>query len=291
MFVIAVNGWMNHPVGFDVVNGQIANVHPWKALFNPFFWHELVHMYVAGFMVAGFLIAGVYAAGWMRGRRSPSARAGLIIALSFAALASPVQVLVGDWAGRSIADLQPVKLAAVEGLGKTTKSAPFHLGGFYSDGEVKYGIKIPYLLSVLAKHDPTATVQGLDVVPAKDRPPVNVVKNAFQIMVGIGTALALLGVLYVLTWWRRRRLPRSKWFWWAVIAAGPAALLALLCGWVVTEVGRQPWVVYGTLRTSEAVTDAGGLPVAFFLMLIVYLSLTAMVVWLLRRMSREREHA
>jgi cytochrome bd ubiquinol oxidase subunit I len=289
MMVIAVNGWMNHPTGFSLVAGKVTDVHPWKAIFNPFFWHELAHMYVAGFMVAGFLVAGVYAWAWMKGRRDHYTRAALVIALSVAALASPVQVLIGDWAGREIADMQPVKLAALEGLSHTEKRAPFHLGGFYSDGEVKAGIKVPMLLSVLAKHNPNATVQGLQSVPPDDRPPVNVVRTAFQGMVGLGTLLALLGVLYVATWWRKRRLPRSVWFWRAVVAAGPAALVALLCGWVVTEVGRQPYVVYGVLRTKEAVTDAGGLPVAFVAMLLVYLSLLAMVIWLLRRLARERE--
>jgi cytochrome bd ubiquinol oxidase subunit I len=289
MMVIAVNGWMNHPTGFSVVDGKVTDVHPWQAIFNPFFWHEMTHMYVAGFMVSGFLVAGVYAWAWMKGRRDHYTRAGLVIALSVAALASPVQVLIGDWAGREVAKMQPVKLAALEGLGQTQRGAPFHLGGFYSDGEVKAGIRIPKLLSLLARHDPTAEIQGLEAVPPDDRPPVNVVRTAFQVMVGVGTLLALLGVLYVATWWRKRRLPRSVWFWRAVVAAGPAATLALLCGWVVTEVGRQPFVVYHVLRTREAVTDAGGLPVAFFAMLVVYASLAAMVVWLLRRLSRERE--
>jgi cytochrome d ubiquinol oxidase subunit I len=291
MMVIAVNGWMNHPVGFDVVAGEVVNVRPWEAVFNPFFWHEVVHMYVAGFMVAGFLVAGVYAHGWLKGRRTRHVRAGLVIALSFAALAAPVQVLVGDWAGREIADMQPTKLAAVEGLGKTTKGAPFHLGGFYSDGEVKAGIRIPLMLSLLAEHRPNATIQGLEEVPEADRPPVNVVRTAFQVMVSIGTGLALLGVSFVLTWWKRRRLPRSKWFWRAVLVSGPAALVALICGWVVTEVGRQPFVVYGVLRTREAVTDADGLQAAFFVMLAVYLGLAALVFWLLRRLSGERETA
>jgi cytochrome d ubiquinol oxidase subunit I len=202
-----------------------------------------------------------------------------------------VQVIVGDWAGREVGDNQPTKLAAFEGLGRTEKGAPFHLGGFYSGGEVKAGIPIPRLLSVLAKHNPNARIQGLDAVPANDRPPVNVVRTAFQAMVGIGTLLALLGVFYVVVWWRKRRLPRSIWFWRAVVAAGPLALVALICGWVVTEVGRQPWIVYMHLRTENAVTQADGLPVAFFGMLIVYVSLGGLVYWLLRRLARERTEA
>src|SRR4051794_27447383 len=174
--VIAVTGWMNLPVGFDVTaGGQVVNVHPWKALFNPFFWHELVHMYIAGYMVAGFLVAGVYAWAWRKGDRSRYIRAGLTIPLAVAALAAPVQVLVGDWAGREVANYQPVKLAAFEGLGHSEKGAGIHIGGYYDaqDAEVKYGIPLPYVLSILAEHDPNATIRGLDAAPEQNRPPVN----------------------------------------------------------------------------------------------------------------------
>src|SRR5918998_2420893 len=173
--VIAVNGWMNNPQGFDVVNGQVANPRPWEALLNDNLWHELVHMYIAGYIVAGFIVAGVYSAAWLKGRRDRYHRTGLVVALSFAALAAPVQVIVGDWAGRQVAETQPVKLAAMEGLAETTEGAPFTFGGFYDEeaGEVRYGIEIPKLLSVLAHHSPNATVEGLEIVPPEDRPPVN----------------------------------------------------------------------------------------------------------------------
>jgi cytochrome d ubiquinol oxidase subunit I len=277
---------MNHPVGFDLVGGHVTNVRPWAAIFNPFFWHELVHMYIAGYMVVGFVVAGIYAVAWMRGDRRRYVRAAMLIPLTIAALAAPVQVLVGDWAGRTIGTYQPTKLAAVEGLVKTTKGAPFTLGGVYHDREVKYGIRVPHMLSILAKHDPNATIQGLDAVPAQNRPPVNVVRFAFQTMVGIGTLLALFGVVFLVVWWRRRRVPEWRWFAPAVIATGPLALVALIAGWVVTEVGRQPWVVYELMRTREAVTNAGGLPVAFFFLLFVYLTLLGAIVWLLRRLGR-----
>ncbi len=283
--VIAVNGWMNNPVGFDIVNGQVTNARPFEALFNDYFWHELVHMYVAGYMVAAFLVAGVYAFAWLKGRRDKYHRTGLVVALSVAALASPVQIVMGDWAGRTVAEDQPTKLATFEGLGQTTDDAPFTIGGIYENGEVKYGIEIPYLLSILATHNPTGTVQGLDVVPPDDVPPVNVVRLAFQTMVGIGTGLALLGVLFLATWWRHRRLPRSKWFYRAVVAAGPLAVVALISGWITTEVGRQPWVVYGIMRTEQAVTSAGGLLWAYGVLVAVYLALIVGVVWLLRRLA------
>src|SRR5215216_1031317 len=172
--VIAVNGWMNNPQGFDVVDGRVVNPRPFEALLNDNLWHELVHMYLAGYIVAGFLVAGVYAAAHLRGRRDAYHRTGLVVALSFAALAAPAQVIVGDWAGRTVAEKQPVKLASLEGLPQTESGAPFTLGGFYDadKGEVKYGIEVPRLLSILATHDPDGTVEGLDTVPPDDRPPV-----------------------------------------------------------------------------------------------------------------------
>src|SRR4051812_16850564 len=286
--VIAVNGWMNHPVGFALApDGRVVNVHPWQAIFNSNLWHELVHMYVAGFMVAGFITAAVYARPWLRGERTRAARAALVVPLAFAALASPVQVLVGDWAGRTVAANQPTKLAAFEGVFRTERDAAFHIGGVYVDDRVRYGIPVPKLLSVLARHDPEATIQGLQAVAPADRPPVNVVRFAFQAMVSIGTALALLGVWFAFTWWRRGRLPRSPWFYRAVLAAGPLSLVALLCGWVTTEVGRQPWIVYKVMRTEQAVTNAGGLPLVFVALLLTYLGLTAAAIWIVRRLASE----
>jgi cytochrome bd ubiquinol oxidase subunit I len=288
MFVISVNGWMNHPVGFDIVDGEVVNVRPWEALFNANLWHELVHMYLAGYLVAGFLVAGVYARAHLRGDRGRYVRTGLVVPLTFAALAAPVQVVVGDWAARTVTERQPVKLATFEGLGPTTAGAPFHIGGWYDadDGEVKGAIRIPKLLSILAHHDPNATVVGLDSVPPEDRPgPVNTVRFAFQAMVGIGTLLATAGLFYAAVWWRRRRLPHSVWFYRLVVAAGPLAVVALICGWITTEVGRQPWIVYEVMRVEDAVTNADGLPLAYAGAVVVYLALGATVAWLLRRLA------
>jgi cytochrome d ubiquinol oxidase subunit I len=287
--VIAVNGWMNGPTGFDVVNGQVENPRPWQALLNDNMWHELIHMYLAGYLVAGFLVAGVYAHGWLRGRRTRYDRTALVVTLAFASLAAPVQVIVGDWAGREVAQRQPIKLAAMEGLQRTQEGAPFTLGGFYNGEEVRFGVEVPRLLSLLAFHDPNHKVIGLETVPEQDRPPVNIVRYAFQTMAGIGTALALLGVWFVGTWWRCKRLPRSRWFFRAVMAAGPLSFVALICGWIVTEVGRQPWIVYEVMRTSQAVTAADGLEVGYVVLIAVYVSLAVAVVWLLRRLARKPE--
>ena len=289
--VIAVNGWMNNPQGFDVVAGRVTDPRPWDALLNDNLWHELVHMYLAGYIVAGFIVAGVYAAAHLKGRRDAYHRTGLVVALSFAALASLAQGAVGDWAGRQVAASQPTKLAAFEGLARTEESVPLTLGGFYDEdrGEVRYGIEIPYLLSILAEHDPTAEVQGLEAVPPEDRPPVNVVRFAFQTMAGIGTLLAAVSAVFLVTWWWRRRLPRSPWFYRAVMAAGPLSLVALIAGWVATEVGRQPWIVYGTMRTRDAVTASDGLEVGFAVLVAVYVGVALALAWLLRRLTAEPE--
>jgi cytochrome d ubiquinol oxidase subunit I len=247
-----------------------------------------VHMYLAGYIVAGFVVAGVYASAWLKGRRDQYHKTGLVVTLSFAALAAPMQVVVGDWAGRQVAENQPTKLAAFEGLGRTEAGASLHIGGWYDEqrGEVRYGVEIPKLLSLLAFHDPNATVEGLDRVPPEDRPPVNVVRVAFFTMVGIGTLLAVFGVWLLFRWWRRRALPDGRWFLRVVAALGPLSVVALIAGWVTTEVGRQPWVVYGHMRTEEAVTGAGGIPLGYGALVVIYAALAVATAWLLRRLAR-----
>jgi cytochrome d ubiquinol oxidase subunit I len=285
--VISVNAWMNHPQGFELRGGDVVDVDPWGALFgNPHLWPELTHMYLAGYIVTGLLVAGAYAWRWLRGERSRYVRTALVIPLTIGALAAPVQVVAGDWIARRVAEDQPLKLAAFEGLGKTTAEAPVHIGGWYDDGDVRWGIKIPGLLSVLAHHDPDATLQGLESAPPEDRPPVNVVRVAFQLMVGIGLALVALSLWHLIGWWRRRRLPSTPWFFRAVVAAAPLSVVALIAGWVTTEVGRQPWVVYEVMRTEEAVTGAAGIPVGYATLVVVYAGLIAAVAWILRRLAR-----
>ncbi|HEU5141792.1 MAG TPA: cytochrome ubiquinol oxidase subunit I, partial [Solirubrobacterales bacterium] len=173
-----------------------------------------------------------------------------------------------------------------EGLGQTTKGAPVHVLGWYSGGKVEYGIPIPRLLSLLAFHSTHATVEGLEAVAPADRPPVNIVRIAFQTMVGIGSLLALLSLVYLVVRVRRKRLPESSWFYWALVAAAPLSVVALISGWIVTEVGRQPWVVYRVMRTSQAVTGAGGVPVGYAALAAVYLALAAGVAWVLVRLYR-----
>jgi cytochrome bd ubiquinol oxidase subunit I len=290
LMVISVNAWMNDPIGFRLVHGNALDVHPLTALFtNSFIWPELVHMYIAGYIVCGFLLAGAYAVGRLRKYSIPPTRyerTALAIPLTIAALASPVQLLIGDWISRVVAVAQPIKLAAIEGLAKTTTGASEHLLGWYTQGQVKYGIAIPKLLSLLAFHNPNAVVKGLNTVPADRQPPVNVVRVSFQLMVVIGTLLALLAGVYLLVRIRHKRLPDSIWFYRALALAGPASVVALIAGWVTTEVGRQPWVVYKVMLTNEAVTGAGGIPVGYATLLIVYVCVGLGVIWVLRRLAR-----
>jgi cytochrome d ubiquinol oxidase subunit I len=278
---------MNHPEGFRLVHGRAVDVHPVRALFlNSNFWHELVHMYVAGYMVTGFLVAACYAVRRLRGSYGTYERTALAISLSIAVVASIVQAPVGDWAGRVVAQNQPIKLAAFEGVGHTEHGADEHLLGYYEHGRVRFGIPVPDLLSLLAFHNPHAVVRGLDTVPTDDRPPVNVVRFAFQTMVGIGTLLFTLAIVVVYVRIRRHRLPESPWFYRALVLAGPLSVVALIAGWVTTEVGRQPWVVYRVMRTTQAVTGAGGIPVGYATLAAVYLTLAVAVGWVLVRLSR-----
>jgi len=298
LFVISVNGWMNHPSGFTLRDGRAVDVHPWQALFgNPLFWSEYVHMYFAAFIVCGFLVATVYAWALLRGRRGRYERTALSISLGSASVAAPLQVIVGDWAARDVAVYQPVKLAAMEGLATTTKGAAEHLLGWYNGHAVVWGVEIPRLLSLLAFHNPDATVRGLDIVPLADQPPVNVVRLSFQAMVGIGTLLAVIGLAYLALRLRHRaRLARGggspesrelpRWLLAAVVAAGPLSVVALIAGWITTEVGRQPWIVYDVMRVSDAVTGASGIPIGYGTLAVVYLILAGLVAAILRRLAR-----
>jgi len=286
LMVISVNAWMQHPSGFRLVRGHAVDVHPLAALFgNSFLWNEMIHMYVAAFIVTGFLLATPYAIARLRGSWGRYERTALAVPLSIAAVASPVQVLIGDWAARDVASEQPTKLAALEGLAHTTRGAAVHLLGWYAHGHVEFGIAIPKLLSLLAFHNPNASVQGLDAVPLSQQPPVNITRISFQLMVVIGTALALLGLVFLFVRYRCKRLPRQPWFYLAVAAAGPASVVALIAGWLVTEVGRQPWVVYRVMTTTEAVTRARGVPVGYGLLAGAYVLVACGVAWVLRRLA------
>jgi cytochrome d ubiquinol oxidase subunit I len=286
-FVVAANAWMNNPTGFRLdAQGRVTHAQPWAAMFGPSTWPQVVHMLLGAYMVTGFVVASVYAAGMLRGRRDRHHRFGLLIPLTLAAIVTPIQIGVGDWIANTVAENQPAKLAAMEGLYRTGDHVPLSLGGLYYDNDLHYSIEIPWGLSLLVDHSPSGVVEGLEATPVDERPPVNVVHIAYNIMVGVGSALLLLAFLFSWTWWRRHRLPRSAWFLRAVAVSGVAAALALECGWVTTEVGRQPWIVYGILRTADAVSPAPGLFLGFYAVVAIYLALTALTVLVLRRLAR-----
>ncbi|CAL9470326.1 Putative cytochrome bd menaquinol oxidase subunit I [Actinosynnema sp. ALI-1.44] len=289
-FVVSANAWMNNPTGFALdARGNVVDARPWAAMFGPSAWPQFVHMWLAAFMVTGFLVASVYAVGMLRGRRDRHHRLGLLIPLTVAAIATPVQIGVGDWIANTVADNQPAKLAAMEGQYETTAGAGLSLGGIYRDDELHYALEIPYGLSLLVHHDPDGVVPGLEEVPADQRPPVNVVHLAYNTMVLLGTALLGLAAWFGLVWWRRRRLPRGDWFLRAVAASGVAAVVAMEAGWVTTEVGRQPWIVYGLMRTADAVSPAPGLAWGLVAVVAVYTALTVFTVVVLRRLARGRD--
>jgi cytochrome d ubiquinol oxidase subunit I len=286
-FVVAANAWMNNPTGFRLdAQGRVTDAQPWAAMFGPSTWPQVVHMLLGAYMVSGFTIASVYAVGMLRGRRDRHHWYGLLIPLTLAAIMTPIQIGVGDWIAGTVAENQPTKLAAMEGLYKTGDHAPLSLGGLYYDDDLHYAIEVPWGLSLLVDHSPNGVVQGLEDTPVDDRPPVNVVHLAYNMMVALGSALLLLAFVFGWTWWRRHRLPRSVWFLRAVAVSGVAAVLALESGWTTTEVGRQPWIVYGILRTKDAVSPAPGLFLGFYAVVAIYLALTALTVLVLRRLAR-----
>jgi cytochrome bd ubiquinol oxidase subunit I len=287
--VVSVNAWMNDPTGFDIINGEVANIDPVAAIFNSRSVLMSVHMFLAAYMVVGFLMASVYAIGMLRGRVDQLHRTGLLIGLMFAAIATPIQPIVGHIAGQRIADDQPIKLAAIEGLAETDSNVPLELGGWYSDGELRGAIEVPIpgLLSFLAQNDFDAEVVGLNAVDAEDQPPVNIVRFSYQIMIGIGTAL--VGLVAWAAWrWKRRRdqFFDSPWFLRALAVSGVAAVVAMETGWITTEVGRQPWIVHGLMRTEDAVTDAGYIWITLTVLAVVYAGMTWGAYKVLTSMSR-----
>ncbi len=285
-FVVSANAWMNQPRGFDLDRSRVVGVDPWAAMFNPATPPQTAHMILAAFMVAGFGLASVYAVAMLRGRRDRYHRLGFAIPFTVAAIVAPVQVVVGDWMARFLATNQPTKLAAIEGLTNTTAGAPLSVGGIYQDGRLRYAVEIPGGLSLLAFGNPHATVRGLSEVPPDARPPVTPVHLSFQVMVGIGIALVLLALWYALIRLRRRQPADRRWFLRGAAVAGVAAALALEAGWVTTEVGRQPWIVYGQMRVADAVNPARGLAAGLVAVLLVYTVLTAATIGVLRRLAR-----
>src|SRR5690349_14794061 len=285
--VVAVNSWMNQPQGFSPATGEVTSTEPLKVIFNPAVPYEVPHMILAAYLVTGFLVASVYAVGMLRGRRDRYHRLGLLIPLTVACIAAPIQFAVGDSAARAIAKDQPIKFAGMECVQQTSTDVTEYIYGRCTSDGVKGGIGIPGFDSFLVGFSTDTQVTGLDTVPPNDRPPANTMLHwAFDTMVGICSAMIALGLWLAFVWWRRRDIPETRWFLRAVAVSGIAAVVALECGWIVTEVGRQPWVVYEVMRTEDAVTGASGVWVTFAAALALYAVLGTATVLVLRTMSR-----
>ena len=276
VFVVMANAWMNSPSGFRLdAAGHLVDVDPLAAAFNASTPTEDPHMLVSAYVVTGFVVASVYAAGLLRGRLDELHRRGLLLGIGMGAAAIVLAGITGDSSARFIYQAQPAKFAALEAVYTTTRCAPVSLLGIPSDSEhrVRYTVQIPCLLSLLAAFDPNAEVKGLDSFPANDRPNPVLVHLSFDTMVGLGTTIGLVAALFWLLVIWRRRIPLHRLLLWALVLSGPAAVTAMEAGWFVTEFGRQPWIVYGILRTSDAATTAPALGLTFAIFFLIYIGL------------------
>ncbi|CAH0268765.1 MULTISPECIES: cytochrome ubiquinol oxidase subunit I [unclassified Pedobacter] len=285
ILVVAANAWMNSPAGFDFVNGQYLNIDPIQAMFNKAWFSQALHMCLAAFTATGFAVAGVHALMILRDRNKEFHLKAFKIAAIFACIGALLQPLSGDISAKDVAKRQPAKLAAMEALYKTEKPAPLLIGGIVNekDKTVKGAIEIPGALSFLAHGDFSAEVKGLDQIPENEHPPVAITHYAFQIMVGIGTLLLLVSLTYFFTLFKKKPLTEKRWLLKLFVVAIPLGYIALEAGWVVTEVGRQPWIIYGIMRTKDAVTPMPGIAYSFYIFSAIYVSLSLIVTFLLYR--------
>ena len=283
VFVTFVNAWMNTPTGFDLVDGKFINIHPLKAMLSPAAIPEAVHMVLAAYCAVGFAAAGIHS--WLMLRRGPNRfdEVAIGIALTVGGVAVLAQGVSGDGLARMVARTQPAKLASLEGQFNTETGAPLRIGGlpFMKQRETKYAVEIPHGLSLLAFHDPDAAVKGLNEFPEKDWPNVPLVHISFQVMVGIGSLLSAVTLLGAWLARKRKPLTASQSYLKLLALCAPLGFVALEAGWFVTELGRQPWIVVGILRTKDAVTEFPHLQLPFLMVSALYFVLGCIVVWLL----------
>lgn len=288
ILVVAANAWMNSPAGFEYLNGQYLHVDPIAAMVNEAWFSQALHMTIAAFAATGFAVAGVHALMILRGSNVLFHTKSFTIAAVFGCAAALVQPLSGDISAKDVAIRQPAKLAAMEAHFHTEKSASLIVGGIPNEAkkQVDFAIKLPGFLSFLAHGDFTAEVTGLDRIPEENHPPVAVTHYAFQIMVGMGMAMMLVSVLYFVALWKKRKWLQEPWLLKLFAIATPLGFIAVEAGWTVTEVGRQPWIIYGVMRTADAVTPMPGIAYSFYLFTGIYASLAAFVVFMLYRQIR-----
>lgn len=285
IFVVIANAWMNTPVGFRMMNGVPVDIDPIAAMFNPNAFPQVLHMVIAAYASTAFMVAGIHAYAVLKQNGNEFHRAALTIALAVASISSLVAPLSGDVLAKAVAHNQPVKLAALEGQFKTETAAPLRIGGLpdVAARTTRFAIEIPGGLSFLAFDDPKAKVLGLDAVPERDWPPVVPVHISFQVMVALGSLLAMLSVWAIWRLIKRDPFYLHPYFLWAVMICSPLGFVCVEAGWMVTELGRQPWVIYNILRTADAVTSVPNLFVPFITFTFLYLVLAVIVVWLLIR--------
>jgi cytochrome d ubiquinol oxidase subunit I len=285
ILVVAANAWMNSPAGFDYVNGQYINIDPIKAMFNDAWFSQALHMSIAAFAATGFAVAGIHALMIVKKRNVVFHTKAFTIAAVFGTIAAVLQPLSGDVSAKDVAKRQPAKLAAMEAHFHTEKAAPLIIGGIPDEKNqtVNYALKVPGLLSFMVHGDFQTEVKGLDSIPAEDHPPVAITHYAFQVMVGLGMLMLLIAVLYFIALLKKRQWQQSKWLLQMFVLATPIGFIAVEAGWTVTEVGRQPWIINGIMRTSDAVTPMPGIAYSFYLFTAVYISLSLIVTFMLYR--------
>jgi cytochrome d ubiquinol oxidase subunit I len=285
ILVVSANSWMNNPAGFDFVNGQYLNIDPIKAMLNGSWFSEALHMSLAAFSATGFAVAGIHALMMARKKNVQFHTKAFKIAIVFGAIAAILQPFSGDLSAKTAAKNQPAKLAAMEAHFHTESYAPLIFGGIPDtiNKKVKYGIEIPGLLSLLVNDNPKQVVNGLDKIPSKNQPPIAITHLAFDLMITIGSALMLTGILYFIALWKKKSWLSKKWFLAVFILATPFGFIGVEAGWTVTEVGRQPWIIQGIMRTSQAVTPMPGIHYTFYLFTIMYFILSLAVIFLLNR--------
>ncbi|PIC70164.1 MULTISPECIES: cytochrome ubiquinol oxidase subunit I [unclassified Sporosarcina] len=283
VFITIVNAFMNAPQGFNLVNGELINVNPLVAMFNPAMPTKVAHVVGTAYMTSAFLLAAIAAFRLLRGSNHVYHKKALYLTLKVGFIFSVSAVLVGDLSGKYLAEYQPEKLAAAEWHFETEENAPLILYGVLDDGEVKYAIKIPYALSILAHGSLSAEVVGLDQFPEEDIPPLYI-HYLFDIMVTIGMTLMMLSAIYWIGMWRRWSFVESRLFRWLIVAGGPLVFISLEAGWWLAEVGRQPWILRNIMRTSEGATTSGQVPTMLVLFALLYLVLGVGSVVVLRRM-------
>ncbi len=291
-FVVSANSWMNSPSGFEYKNGVLTGINPVEAIFNPSTPTETIHMLLAAYEVTAFGIAMMFAFGILRGRSETWMKKGLLVSMLLGTIVAPLQIISGDASARAVAQLQPAKLAAMEALYHTTAGAPLSIGGIPNNATQtnSFAIEIPKGLSILINGDPNSTVTGLDTFPEPLRPNPALVHPFFDMMVGIGFLMLLVTVVFWFLWYRgKKAIPSNKWLLRSIIASGPLTVLALEFGWMVTEEGRQPWVIQGILLTKNAVTTAPGVDVAFAVFSFLYVVLGVVTIYLLRRFDDTKE--